>query len=62
VQQTLGHNSKAAHRAYAKHAKITVPSLGDWENEWEKNPSLNVQPKLLRVNFRSKLNAIFQVN
>ncbi len=27
AQQALGHNSKAVHRAYAKHAEVTVPSL-----------------------------------
>jgi len=45
AQQALGHNSKAVHRAYAKHAEVTVPSLDDWEREWKK--------KLLPVDFRS---------
>jgi hypothetical protein len=30
----LGHNSKAVHHAYSKHAEVTVPSLDDWEKEW----------------------------
>src|ERR1019366_846948 len=47
AQQAVGHNSKAVHRAYAKHAEVTVPSLDDWEKEWEKNSQRNVQPKLL---------------
>ncbi len=34
AQQALGHNSKTVHRAYAKHAEVTVPSLDDWEKEW----------------------------
>jgi hypothetical protein len=38
VQQALGHNSKAVHRAYAKHAEVTVPSLDDWEKDWQENP------------------------
>jgi hypothetical protein len=46
-----GHNSKAMHRAYAKHAEVTVPSLTDWEKECEKNPQRNVQLKLLPVDF-----------
>jgi integrase len=33
AQQALGHNSKAVHRAYAKHAEVTVPSLDDWEKD-----------------------------
>jgi site-specific recombinase XerD len=49
AQQALGHNSKAVHRAYAKHAEVTVPSLDDWEKDWEKNS----QSKLLPVDFRS---------
>ena len=30
-QQALGHNRKAVHRAYSKHAEVTVPSLDDLE-------------------------------
>ena len=47
AQQALGHNSKAVHRAYAKHAEVTVLLLDDWEKEWENNSQRNVQPKLL---------------
>lgn len=35
AQQALGHNSKAVHRAYAKRAEVTVPSLADWERDWQ---------------------------
>jgi hypothetical protein len=31
----LGHNSKAVHHAYAKHAEVTVPSLDEWEKGWK---------------------------
>ena len=31
AQAALGHNSKAIHRAYAKHAEIIVPSLQEYE-------------------------------
>src|ERR1035441_1591636 len=55
AQQALGHNSKAVHRAYAKHAEVTVPSLDDWEKDWQENPQRSVQPKLLPVGFRSRL-------
>jgi integrase len=51
AQQALGHNSKAVHRAYAKHAEVTVPSLDDWENEWEKNSQRISNQKLLPVDF-----------
>jgi hypothetical protein len=51
----LGHNSKAVHRAYAKHAEVTVPSLDDWEKEWGENSQRNVQSKLLALDFRSPL-------
>jgi hypothetical protein len=29
----LGHNSKAVHRAYAKHTLMKIPSLKDYERE-----------------------------
>ena len=62
AQQGLGHNSKAVPRAYAKHAEVTVPSLDDWEKEWEKNSQRNLRPKLLPINFRSPLAASAQSN
>ena len=62
AQQALGHNSKAVHRAYAKHAEVTAPSLADWEKEWGKHSQRNAQPKLLPVDFRTPLTAIGQAN
>jgi integrase len=62
AQQALGHNSKAVHHAYSKHAEVTVPSLDDWERDWQENPQRNAQPKLLPVHFRSQLAAIAQSN
>ncbi len=53
AQEALGHNSKAVHHAYAKHAEVTVPSLDDWEKEWKKNPPAVAQPKILPVDFRT---------
>lgn len=53
AQQALGHNSKAVHHAYSKHAEVTVPSLDDWEKAWQKNPQRLAQPKLLPVDFRA---------
>jgi integrase len=55
AQQALGHSSKAVHHAYAKHAEVTVPSLDDWEKDWEQNPQRNFQPKLLPPDFRPRL-------
>jgi len=62
AQQALGHNSKAVHHAYSKHAEVTVPSLDDGEKEWGENSQRSVQPKLLPVDFRSPLGAIAQLN
>lgn len=31
AQEALGHNSKAVHRAYAKRAQVTLPSLEEYE-------------------------------
>jgi integrase len=59
AQQALGHNSKAVHRAYAKHAEVTVPSLADWEKGWaEKLKAETLKPempelKVLPVDFRA---------
>ena len=53
AQEALGHNSKAVHHAYSKHAEVTVPSLDDWEKEWKKNPQTVAQPKVVSVNFQS---------
>ena len=33
AQEALGHNSKAVHRAYAKRAQVTLPSLEDFERQ-----------------------------
>jgi hypothetical protein len=32
AQIALGHNSKAVHRAYARHAQVTIPSLDAYEH------------------------------
>jgi hypothetical protein len=53
TQQALGHNSKAVHHAYSKHAEVTVPSLDDWEKQWKKNPQGIVKPAVVQVDFRS---------
>jgi integrase len=62
AQQALGHNSKAVHHAYARHAEVTVPSLDDWEKDWTENPQRSVQPKLLPFVFRSPVAAVAQSN
>jgi hypothetical protein len=41
------------HYAYSKHAEVTVPSLGDWEKQWKKNPQGIVKPAVVQVDFRS---------
>jgi hypothetical protein len=38
AQQALGHNSKAVHHAYSKHAEVMVLSLDDWEKQWKRQP------------------------
>jgi integrase len=54
AQQALGHNSKAVHHAYSKHAEVTVPSLDDWEKEWASSPqgarAAKVLPMLPEMN------------
>jgi hypothetical protein len=55
AQQALGHNSKAVHRAYAKHAEVTVPSLDDWKKDCQEKPQRRLQPKLLAMVSQSSL-------
>jgi hypothetical protein len=33
AQEAFGHNSKAVHRAYARKAKVVLPSLGEYERQ-----------------------------
>ena len=54
AQQALGHNSKAVHHAYSKHAEVTVPSLDDWEKQWQKNPQGMEKPKVVAVDFQTQ--------
>ena len=62
AQQALGHSSKAVHRAYAKHAEVTVPSLADWEQKWQESSEYSAQPKLLPVVFHSPSITIAHTN
>ena len=57
AQQALGHNSKAVHHAYSKRAEVTVPSLDDWEKQWQQNPQKFIKPAVVQVDFRAQ-NAI----
>jgi hypothetical protein len=40
------------HHAYSKHAEVTVPSLDDWEKQWQRNPQEMQRPKVVPVEFR----------
>lgn len=46
AQEALGHNSKAVHQAYAKNAKVIVPSLADWESHWQQQQA-RLEPSAL---------------
>lgn len=43
AQEALGHSSKAVHRAYAKKAKVTLPSLEEYERRATEQNVLNVR-------------------
>ena len=58
AQQALGHNSKAVHHAYSKHAEVTVPSLDDWEKGWKEK----LKPETLRVEMPMPMPAVWQVD
>ena len=54
AQQALGHNSKAVHLAYSKHAEVTVPSLNDWEKNWKMLEPEIKMPTVVRVDFQTE--------
>jgi integrase len=49
AQEALGHNSKAVHRAYARKAKVELPSLGEYERQ-QKNPAKTVGAESSKAN------------
>jgi len=55
AQSALGHNSKAVHRAYARNADVTVPSLEEYEEEHGKK-------KLIRLAFKKKGDGAIEPN
>jgi integrase len=53
AQEALGHNSKAVHRAYARHAQVTLPSLEKYERNAAAGniiPQENQQGKVIIMN------------
>ena len=44
AQEALGHNSKAVHRAYAKNAKVRVPSLEEYERRQQPHNVVPLPP------------------
>lgn len=49
AQESLGHNSKAVHQAYAKQAEVIIPCLADWEKHWHESsgPALPPAPTIV---------------
>jgi hypothetical protein len=43
AQEALGHNSKAVHRAYARKAKVELPSLAEFERRQHLSPSFRAK-------------------
>lgn len=44
AQEALGHNSKAVHRAYARKAKVKLPSLESYEKQMAENRIIQLPP------------------
>jgi len=44
TQEALGHNSKAVHRAYARKAKVKLPSLESYEKQAAGGQIIKLQP------------------
>jgi hypothetical protein len=64
AQQALGHNSKAVHHAYSKHAEVTVPSLDDWKKSFRMGTrsARMPTPAVVAVDFRSSAASLAQSN
>jgi hypothetical protein len=61
AQQALGHNSKAVHHAYPKHAEVTVPSLDDWEKQRvSRTTDRNAEVEVVQVDFKAQEEAVSQ--
>jgi len=45
AQEALGHNSQAVHRAYARKAKVIIPTLEDYEKKMAAAPAIVPLPK-----------------
>jgi hypothetical protein len=48
AQEALGHNSIAVHRAYAKKAKVKLPSLEEYERKIVPLPNMNYRENPVR--------------
>lgn len=44
AQEALGHNSKAVHRAYARKAKVRLPSLESYEKQADEGRIIQLPP------------------
>jgi len=44
AQEALGHNSKAVHRAYARKAKVKLPSLESYEKQAAEGQIIQLPP------------------
>lgn len=47
---------------YAKYAEVTVPSLADWEKDWQENPQRSLRPMLQILGCRLPLGLVTQSN
>lgn len=62
AQQALGHNSKAVHHAYSKHAEVSVPSLDDWEKQWKRKTEGSDQKSVISDRNEMPKPAVVQVD
>ena len=56
----MGHNSKAVHHAFSKHAEVTLPSLDDREKQWKQNPQRITKPAVVQVDIKAQEEASSQ--
>jgi integrase len=49
AQEALGHNSKAVHRAYARKARVELPSLGEYERQQKQLEEERKKPVIVQA-------------
>jgi integrase len=62
AQEALGHNSKAVHRAYARKAKVKLPSLESYEKQAAEGQIIQLPPLTSENDRAARLGTISRIS